>query len=515
MLICDIAVLALPAFAEVMPVFYEEDIIEMGVPDVAEDVTEDEKVQPVVPAVQSGRVSPRSGNAVQRNANRAGATVSSAGRATRSGASAAVRARSVAQPVNANRTAVQNRGTSVRPSRAATVQRANQVDSTRRAAQPTNQKGVQARASVLTTDSKPLYNGRVGTRVSSVRARIPTSTELISGSPAVSNTSVADTVADMDEMAQMTAYCKAHYTSCMDDYCNVLDDNQGRCSCSKNIKNYVTVENALKEATEDLQDVAQQIQYIGLSADDIETLFTQTEAELKMTEIGEDSTQLATDLDNIKKLLLEPKEIKASASAALSSNNSVLGLLNVDTAMNVDSTLGGLWMFDFGGNTSTEAASINNQRGEQLYNTAKQRCTKAVLNTCAEQGVNTDVVSNSYDMEIDKQCVAYERSLKDANDSMNSTVRNAKNVLKRARVLVRQQKNAYDLRGCVSALDACMQDEFVCGADYENCLDPSGRYIVNGAVVIGSTPGQWIDGDTEKLNPGYTYDTNTLHATWN
>ena len=506
-------VLALPAFAEVMPVFYEEDVIELDMAEDAENVAEEKKVQPVVPVAQPTRVSPRGGNVAQRNAQRAGANSTVSGRATRAGANATVRARTANQPVNANRTLVQNRGTSVRPSRAATAQRTNQADVTRRAAQVDNLKGVQARASVLTTDTKPLYNGRVGTRVSSVRARIPTTTALISGGTAVSNTSAADAVAEMDELSQMTDYCKAQYTSCMDNFCNVLDDSQGRCSCSKNIKNYLSVENALKEATEELQDVAQQIQYIGLSADDIETLFTQTEAELKMTEVGEDSTTLATDLDNIKKLLLEPKEIKASAVLD-SSSSDVMGLLDINTIFTGNTNVGANWLFNFGSDNNTEASSINNQRGEALYNIAKKRCTAAVLDTCAGQGVNTAVVSNSYDMEIDKQCVAYERSLKDANDSMNNTVRNAKNVLQRARLLVRQQKNSYDLRGCVSALDACMQDEFVCGADYENCLDPSGRYIVNGAVVIGSTPGQWIDESTT-LSPGYTYDTNTLHATWN
>ncbi len=509
------AVLALPAFAEVMPVFYEEEIVEVEAPETAEDVVADEKNQPVVPVTQPSRVNPRSGNVAQRGAGRTSGNT----RATRSTTGAGVRARTAAQPVaTESRGVAKTRAASVRPSRAASGKNTNQIATTRRAMQADNHKGVQARASIVTSDTvnKPLYNGRVGTRVSSVRARIPSVTGLVSGGTATSATTAADAVAEMDELSQMTDYCKAQYTSCMDNFCNVLDDNQGRCSCSKNIKNYLSVENALKEATEELQDVAQQIQYIGLSADDIETLFTQTEAELKMTEVGEDSTTLATDLDNIKKLLLEPKEIKASAVLD-SSSSDVMGLLDINTIFTGNTNVGANWLFNFGSDNNAEASSINNQRGEALYNIAKKRCTAAVLDTCAGQGVNTAVVSNSYDMEIDKQCVAYERSLKDANDAMNNTVRNAKNVLQRARLLVRQQKNSYDLRGCVSALDACMQDEFVCGADYENCLDPSGKYIVNGAIVVGSTPGQWIDRstDADALEPGYTYDTNTLHATWN
>ena len=71
---------------------------------------------------------------------------------------------------------------------------------------------------------------------------------------------------------------------------------------------------------------------------------------------------------------------------------------------------------------------------------------------------------------------------------MDSTIRNAENVLRKARLMVRQNANTYDLRGCVTALDECMRSDFVCGDSYQNCLDPSGKYIVNGTVVVGSEP---------------------------
>ena len=70
------------------------------------------------------------------------------------------------------------------------------------------------------------------------------------------------------------------------------------------------------------------------------------------------------------------------------------------------------------------------------------------------------------------------------------TVRNAKGVLQNARLLVAQQKNAYNRLQCIQELDKCMRDDFVCGSNYEYCLDPSGKYIVNGSVVVGSQPGE-------------------------
>ena len=125
--------------------------------------------------------------------------------------------------------------------------------------------------------------------------------------------------------------------------------------------------------------------------------------------------------------------------------------------------------------------------------------------------VDAAVIVNAYDMEIDKQCIRYERALTDSNNQMIATVRNAKTVLQKARLMVAQQKNQYDLRGCISALDSCMQDDYVCGNDYEECLDPTGKYIVEGSVVVGSMPGEsggeW---DTTKKKAQ-----NGLYTVWN
>ncbi len=301
---------------------------------------------------------------------------------------------------------------------------------------------------------------------------------------------VSVTAADlsaMDELAEMTDYCKAQYAACMDNYCNVLDDNQGRCSCSANITNYAQAEAALKSATEELQEVAQKIQYIGLSAREVETLFTQTEAELKM-QTTTDTSQLKTSLDKVRDMIIEVQSGTASSNTSTGLSFDLSGLLD----FTIDSTgfdLSALW-----GGLTGNTSGINNQRGAQLFNTATNRCKTNVLRSCTAAGVDASLITNAYDLEIDKECIAYERSLNDSNDQMVATVRNAKSVLQKARLLVEQSKNEYDMRGCINALDSCMQDEYVCGTDYEKCLDPSGRYIVNGEIVIGSDPGRAVNG---------------------
>jgi len=357
---------------------------------------------------------------------------------------------------------------------------------------------------------------RIGSRVPGV-ARAP-SISVSSSTTTISKPSVEETISTMESVAELSDHCKAQYMACMDNFCNVLDDNQGRCTCSKNVRNYEKTEEALKTATEELQDVAQRIQYIGLTSEEITTLFTQTEAELAMQN-NSDSSKIKNDLDRIKNMIVTVKSGSASSIGDTTSGIS-LDLSNL-LSFNIDST-----GFDitslFTTTTNNNTAAITNQRGEALYKSAAARCKAAVLNSCASQGVEIGVIVNYYDMEIDKQCIQYERALTDANDQMVATVRNAKTVLQKARLMVAQQKNQYDLRGCISALDSCMQDDYVCGTDYEDCLDPSGKYIVGGEVVAGSMPGMSGGMFTKTTTSNGTTTTTTeaaaqegLYMTWN
>ncbi len=351
--------------------------------------------------------------------------------------------------------------------------------------------------------------GRVATRrmVGGIPA-MPTRTTVVARATADVAAAPVAATASRDELAATTDFCKTQYMACMDNYCNVLDENQGRCSCSANLKSYEKTENALKQATASLQEVSQKIQYIGLSADDIETLFTQTAAEAQM-QATSDNTQLKNDLDKIKKLIVDVKTGTATSSESTITMD-LSGLLDFNVSTD------GFDLNALFGNTSSGTGSINNQRGEQLYKTAAARCKASVLDSCEKQGVNIGLITNAYDLEIDKQCLAYEHKLVESNDRMSTTVRNAQGVLQRARLMVAQQKNSLDLRGCITELDACMQNEFVCGDDYENCLDPTGRYIINGNVVIGSQPGV-PGGDLADAKNVPTSSTKTanLYRTWN
>lgn len=520
--------LALPAFGEVAPVFYDDiDTVEYGDVDYDDEeyilVNADEIEEVVAPkpsvvasprTVSGGRAvpnrstsarvvptktAPASTRGMAANANRVvAARTTSTGRARTGlvGSERGAISRAASRP--AARTAVA-RGTTARQGLVSATQTNTMRDTA-------TQNNVVARAATnkitsISGSGPSLYNpndvARVGIRTNSSTSRTPI-VRVASAGTSTEGTAVSAN--EMDEMLEMTDYCKAQYAACMDNYCNVLDSEQGRCICSSNLKNYAKTEDALKKATEELQEVAQKFQYIGLSAREIEQLFSQTEAELSM-QGKTDTTQMKTSLDKIKDMIVNVQSGTSSSSAGV--NFDLSGLLD----FSIDSMGFDLNSFLGGANTS----SVSNQRGEDLFKTASARCKANVLNSCAAQGVDISIVTNSYDLGIDQACMAYERSLTDSNNQMLATIRNAKTVLQRARLLVAQQKNEYDMRQCITQLDACMQDDFVCGSDYENCLDPTGQYIVKGNIVVGSAPGSATN-PTSLIYNTWKYDNDNNNA---
>lgn len=480
--------LVLPAFAEVAPVYYD---------DVVEYTDNAVNAENSVESVAQKNVQQRT------NINRS----TSASRAVAAGTNAASRTNTSSRAVASSpRTATSGttRGTVARTAKtSATATRGTSNASravTSRSAQ--NTKPVAARVGVVsdyvvsgsrggnyigTTPSisttGSVYNANPRISVANRRASTRLSTPIVSSNTTtttITQEDVSATTSNLTNIAELTDYCKAQYAACMDNYCNILDDNQGRCSCSKNIKNYEKTEQTLAAATEEFQNVVQQIRYIGLTSDQIEALFTETEAELTMKSTT-DSSRLKNSLDSIKKKIVDVSTPSAASTVTSGLTLDMNGLLTADFSQGFD-----LNSFLNMNNNST---SVSNQRGDQLYKTAAGRCKTAVLNSCTTQGIDANIITNAYDLEIDKQCVLYERALNDANAEMKQNVTNATTILQQARLLLAQNKNSYDLRGCIAAIDSCMQDEYVCGPDYELCLDPTGKYLANGEIVKGGTPG--------------------------
>ena len=278
----------------------------------------------------------------------------------------------------------------------------------------------------------------------------------------------------LEKTSDLNSTCQQQYNECMDQYCAVVDANQQRCSCSANLAKYAKAQEAVENANTELNDVAQQIRYVGLSADEIRAIMSATEAELVMNKTR-DTTQTRSLLDDIADMIKDP-----TASIDLTGTSATNSLLTMDLDFSSDSSdLFSLDMF------SSNTNDISSKRGTALYNEAKKRC-KVVLNRCKDAGGTEDQIAGNYDLSIAKDCIAYEQGLQKLNTTLKNNVRSANLMLQKARLAVLQNKNEYDIKGCVAALENCMLDDMVCGDGYVKCLDPTKVYIdENGSVVLG------------------------------
>ncbi|MCQ2562516.1 MAG: hypothetical protein MJ158_02800 [Alphaproteobacteria bacterium] len=299
----------------------------------------------------------------------------------------------------------------------------------------------------------------------------------------------------LEKTAELNSTCQQQYNDCMDQFCAVVDNNQKRCSCSANLAKYEKVEKAVKDANSELNEVAQRIRYIGLSADEISAIMSATEAEEELSKT-KDNTETRSMLDDIAELIKDPS-ISANTSTSGSGASS---LIDMDLDFS-DSDMFSLDMF------SNNSKSISNMRGQELYKEATKRC-KAVLNSCKDAGGTESQITGNYDLAIDKDCVAYEQGLVKLNDTLISNVKSAKLMLQKARLTVLQDKNQYDAKGCVAALETCMTDDLVCGENYFKCLDPTKKFIdENGNVVLGQDITQitkfMTDYDNAEITPEF------------
>ena len=322
--------------------------------------------------------------------------------------------------------------------------------------------------------------------------------------------SIALATERLEKTAALNKSCQEQYNECMDQFCAVIDANQKRCSCSANLTRYTKVESAVKDANTQLNDVAQRIRYVGLSADEIRAIMTETEAEEALSG-ATDTSETRGMLEDIEDLIRNPTSTSVYSSSSSSSN------FGLDMDLDFTSDSGEMFSLDF---LNTDDGSFSNLRGTALYNAAKKRCS-TVLNQCKDAGATTSQITGNYDLAIDKDCIAYEQGLTKMNETLLKNVRSANQMLQKARLTVLQNKNEYDARGCVAALDTCMTDDMVCGSDYYKCIDPTKKYIdENGSVILGQDISQiteFMTGynnaniNTDFLKSAYTGADTTAH----
>ena len=360
-------------------------------------------------------------------------------------------ARTDSASINAN-PAVRRLGITLRPSTAEVGGRAIIGDT-----------GVQTGSNI----KNEISNMQSQSRIASIKTRDDTKLDAAA---------IAEAKDQLEQKAALNKSCQEQYNDCMDQFCSVVDNNQKRCSCSSNLAKYAKVEQAVKDANAQLNEVAQNIRYVGLSADEISAIMSATEAEEALSGVV-DTTESRSMLAEIEKMIKDPTTYSSSSSYSTDS----YGLLDINLDFSSDTT-SDLFSLDFLTDTNNGFSSL---RGKDLYNAAKKRCA-TVISQCRDVGATSDQITGNYDLAIDKDCIAYEQGLSKMNDTLIANVRSAKLMLQKARLAVLQNQNTYGPRECIGALENCMLDDMVCGENYTKCLDPTKQFIdENGNVVLG------------------------------
>ena len=258
--------------------------------------------------------------------------------------------------------------------------------------------------------------------------------------------------------------CQQEINDCLDQFCAVLDDNKKRCMCSESLPRYMEIEKAVKTANSKLSSTVQKIRYVGLSEEEVRSILSETEAESVLSST-KDTTESRNMLGEIERIIKNSDKVTKNDK----------GILDLDFNFDEDLSL------DF---LEEKKSGFANLRGIELFNTAKKRCD-SVIKRCGKQ--DSEQMIMNYEVLIHKDCRVYEKALNKMNDTLTKNIRNANQLLQKARLTSVENKNQFDLKGCVGELNKCMTDNVICGENYEKCLDPTKRFIdENGKIILGS-----------------------------
>lgn len=256
--------------------------------------------------------------------------------------------------------------------------------------------------------------------------------------------------------------CKSAYFNCMDQFCQLKNDDYRRCSCSNRVYDLTEIRNTMQSASDQLTVFTENLDVVGMTAAQASAMKTASEGENALTSDSSASKQL------LQAIMNSIRGEDASVGGKYSSLNSIT--LSFDTAN------------AFG--TMDAGQIIATYNGENLYNAVYPQCRAAVRADCTDAQLQRAITA--YLMAIEQDCNSVSSAIEAQQKQMKSAVRESSALLDLARVENRQNHNTYDLAACVANIEAAILSEEVCGAGYHKCLD-NGEFIdvSTGAPIAG------------------------------
>ena len=338
----------------------------------------------------------------------------------------------------------------------------NATNATARAT-TTPQSASSVRSAVNTTISR-----NSGTYISSGRGtsgRAATTPRTATNNATVSRAATdTDTSTAMSQTRTGAEYeqCKSAYFNCMDQFCQLKNDDYRRCSCSNRVYELAEIRGVMQDASDQLTVFTENLDVVGMTAEQATAMKTATEGENALTSDTSASKQL------LQAIMNSIRGEDASVGGKYSDLNSIT--LSFDTA-NAFGTM----------DTGQVIAAYN---GENLYTAVYPQCRAAVRADCTDAQLQRAITA--YLMAIEQDCNSVASAIENKQKQMKSAVRESSAMLDLARVENRQKHNSDDLATCIANVESAILSEEVCGAGYHKCLD-NGEFIdvSTGAPIAG------------------------------
>lgn len=256
--------------------------------------------------------------------------------------------------------------------------------------------------------------------------------------------------------------CKTAFFTCMDQFCQLKNDNYRRCSCSDRIFDFQDTAETYQKASEKLTEFSENLDVVGMTREQATAMKTASAGEDALTEDKTASKQL----------------LQAIMNSINGKDSSVGGKYKDLNSINISTDMSNAFGMEDSGQI---IASYN---GTTLYKAVFPKCKNAVKEDCNNASLQRAI--NAYLMAVEQDCNTVESALKNQQKTLKASTHQSSAMLDLARVENRQKHNSDDVATCLTNVESAIQSEQVCGANYHKCLD-NGQFIdaTTGAPLTG------------------------------
>lgn len=311
----------------------------------------------------------------------------------------------------------------------------------------TNNRTISSRATTTQT-TQPVVSRAATSQRAPAASNAPTQTK------AVTARATDTTTTAMSETRTGAAYeqCKTAFFTCMDQFCQLKNDDYRRCSCSDRVLELAEIRNVMQDASDKLTVFNENLDTVGMTAAQASAMKTASEGENALTSDKSASKALLQAIMN---------SIKGEDTTV---GGKYADLNSISLAFDTTNSFG----------TLDAGAAVAAYNGKNLYSAVYPQCRSAVRADCSDAALQRAI--NAYLMAIEQDCNAVQTAIETKQKKIKSAIRESSAMLDLARVENRQNHNSSDLTTCINNVEAAILSEEVCGANYHKCLD-NGEFI--------------------------------------